>query len=146
MKFLENLKTTAAAGEPVITEENLKSVTITTEKSKTTEKYWESIIKVTKKSDITEGNWDSASDAKKCKSSKIKPQSVQSLEVSLDPGKKKERKKQERRAFENFDRMFGTLDMEKSYSKLFELLWYGQLPCFDVPGITSAERDELFLK
>ena len=82
----------------------------------------------------------------KCQPKNNKPQSVQSLEVSLDPTKKAEREEQEKMAFERFDALFGSLDMEKSYGKLFELLWYGQLPCFNVPGVTSDEKDELFLK
>ena len=64
----------------------------------------------------------------------------------MDPGKTEEREKQEKLAFDTFDTLFGSLDMEKSYGKLFELLWYGQLPCFNVPSITSDEKDELFLK
>ena len=33
------------------------------------------------------------------------------------------------------------MDLEKSYPALFELLWYSQLPCFDVMNITS-NKDE----
>ena len=37
--------------------------------------------------------------------------------------------------------------MNKSYKQLFELLWYSQMPCFDVKGLTSEAKDELsFLK
>ena len=42
---------------------------------------------------------------------------------------------------------FGALDMDKSYVALFELLWYSQMPCFDIKGLTSKAKDELsFLK
>ena len=42
---------------------------------------------------------------------------------------------------------FGSLDMDKSYVALFELLWYSQMPCFDIKGLTSKAKDELsFLK
>lgn len=34
------------------------------------------------------------------------------------------------------------MDLEKSYPALFELLWYSQMPCFDVKGVTSNTRDE----
>jgi hypothetical protein len=34
------------------------------------------------------------------------------------------------------------MDIEKSYSALFELLWYSQMPCFDVKGVTSQKRNE----
>ena len=37
--------------------------------------------------------------------------------------------------------------MDKKYEAYFELLWYGQLPCTDVKGLTSGFKDELsFLK
>ena len=37
--------------------------------------------------------------------------------------------------------------MDKSYEALFELLWYSQMPCFDVRGLTSEAKDEIsFLK
>ena len=34
------------------------------------------------------------------------------------------------------------MDLDKSYPSLFELLWYSQLPCFDVVNITSKADDE----
>lgn len=37
---------------------------------------------------------------------------------------------------------FHGIDMEKSFKSLFELLWYTQLPCFDVRGITSENAGE----
>ncbi len=36
---------------------------------------------------------------------------------------------------------FQSLDMTAAYSSLFELLWYSQLPCFDVEHYTSTHRD-----
>ena len=33
------------------------------------------------------------------------------------------------------------MDLEESYKSLFELLWYSQLPCFDVLNITSEKDD-----
>ena len=44
---------------------------------------------------------------------------------------------------ESYHKNFGQMDITKSYEKLFELLWYTRLPCFDVKGITSKERDEM---
>ena len=40
-----------------------------------------------------------------------------------------------------YQRNFGNVDLDKVYQKLFEILWYSQLPCFDVKNITSEERD-----
>ena len=48
---------------------------------------------------------------------------------------------------QRYEEKFGSIDMEKSYKSLFELLWYSQMPCFDVKGLTSKAKDELsFLK
>ena len=30
--------------------------------------------------------------------------------------------------------------MDKSYTALFELLWYSQIPCFDVENVTSYKE------
>ena len=38
---------------------------------------------------------------------------------------------------------FESIDMTVAYESLFEILWYTQLPCFDVMGTTS-ERDQQF--
>ena len=35
--------------------------------------------------------------------------------------------------------MFTSLDLERSYTYLFEQMWYSQLPCFDVLNITTKE-------
>ena len=52
-----------------------------------------------------------------------------------------------REAVEDYEENYGSLDFVKSYSSLFELLWYGQLPCTDVKGITSEVKNEMaFIK
>ena len=38
------------------------------------------------------------------------------------------------------------MDLDKSYPSLFELLWYSQLPCFDVINITTTKADEEYGK
>ena len=76
-----------------------------------------------------------------------KPVHIQKLDLSLDPERSNERKAKEQAAIEAYRENFESLDYEKSYEKLFELLWYGQLPCVDVKGITSEIQDELsFIK
>ena len=37
---------------------------------------------------------------------------------------------------------FKKMDLEKSYPALFEILWYTQLPCFDIENVTSEYRDQ----
>ena len=37
---------------------------------------------------------------------------------------------------------YANMDLDKSYAALFEVLWYSQLPCFDVLDVTSTKDDE----
>ena len=37
---------------------------------------------------------------------------------------------------------YANIDLEKSYTSLFELLWYSQLPCFDVMNITTKDSED----
>ena len=77
----------------------------------------------------------------------VKPLNIQKLDISLDPSKVEERENQTREAVRKYNESFGSLDLENSYLPLFELLWYGQMPCNDVKGITSDVKDELsFIK
>ena len=64
------------------------------------------------------------------------------MDLILDPVKEAERKAQLEKSMKAYDDKFGALDMEKSYKPLFELLWFSQMPCVDVNGITSTEKDE----
>ena len=76
-----------------------------------------------------------------------KPENIEKFDLFLDPNKTEEREKQIKMSVDRYQEKFGSLDMEKSYQPLFELLWYSQMPCVDVKGITSKERDEIsFLK
>ena len=43
---------------------------------------------------------------------------------------------------EKYDKNFGGMDLVASYENLFELLWYSQLPCFDIKNITSNSPGE----
>ena len=75
------------------------------------------------------------------------PENIKKLEVSIDPTKVEERLVKMQKAVHDYEENFGSLDFEKSYSSLFELLWYGQLPCTDVRGITSEIKNEMaFIK
>ena len=58
-----------------------------------------------------------------------------------------ERQKRTNESIRQYDEEFGSLDLQKSYEPMFQLLWYSQMPCFDVKGLTSKAKDELsFLK
>ena len=65
----------------------------------------------------------------------------------LDPEKEEIRKKLEEDGKKQFDEQFGSMNWEKSYESMFQLMWYSQLPCFDVNQITSTKMDEMsFIK
>ena len=68
---------------------------------------------------------------------------IQTLNLLLDPNKSSQRSKTVMNSMRKYHDDFEHLDLEKSYEKLFELLWYTRLPCFDVKGITSKVRDEM---
>ena len=68
---------------------------------------------------------------------------IQTLNMMLDPSKTKDREKKIGLAQEKYNKDFGELDLAKSYVKLLELLWYSRLPCFDVKGLTSEQKDEM---
>jgi hypothetical protein len=69
--------------------------------------------------------------------------SIQKLSLALDPSREEERKEKFNELKRRYNEMYGDLDMEKAYRNLFEILWYSQLPCFDVKNITSDNYDEL---
>ena len=73
------------------------------------------------------------------------PPHIVKLQLSLDPSKKTEREEIVIKAKEKYDSEFGILDMAEAYANLFEILWYSQLPCFDVQNITSENQDEMSL-
>ena len=76
-----------------------------------------------------------------------RPEKIQKIDVSLDPTKVEERERKVNASVQEYEDTFGSLDMDKSYDSLFELLWYSQMPCFDVEGLTSKAKDEMsFLK
>ena len=54
--------------------------------------------------------------------------------MSLDPTKEDDRLQATKQEIKTYDDNFASLDYEKSFSALFELLWYAQMPCFDVKG------------
>ena len=64
-------------------------------------------------------------------------QSIEKLDLLLNPEMKSQREAKIQNARQNYQNNFGDLDLEKSYENLFEILWYSQLPCFDVQNVTS---------
>ena len=68
---------------------------------------------------------------------------IQTLNLMFDPSKKKDRTTKVKLTKEKYHADFDPINLSKSYKKLFELLWYTRLPCFDVKDVTSEERDEM---
>jgi hypothetical protein len=73
------------------------------------------------------------------------PENIKKLGLTLDPDRAQERQDKVDEAKIRYDEEFGQLDMEIAYQNLFEILWYSQLPCFDVKNITSEVQDEISL-
>jgi hypothetical protein len=78
-----------------------------------------------------------------CRSSPFVTKGIKTLNTLLDPSKSADREKKVVEAQDKYHDDFGKMDLAKSYKKLFELLWYSRLPCFDVMGVTSNEKDEM---
>ena len=68
---------------------------------------------------------------------------IKALNMMLDPSKAAYRANKIETAKKKYHDDFDQINISKSYNKVFELLWYTRLPCFDVKGITSQERDEM---
>ena len=78
-----------------------------------------------------------------CRTFPVVPTGIQTLNLMLDPIKSSDRENKVEVAKKKYHKNFGQMDITKSYEKLFELLWYTRLPCFDVKGVTSKEKDEM---
>ena len=39
-------------------------------------------------------------------------------------------------------KMYENMDLEKGYQGIFEMLWYSQMPCYDIKEVTSTKNDE----
>ena len=63
------------------------------------------------------------------------------LEYAINPVYKKESESLSNQAIQNAHSTFDTMD-QKGYKSLFEVLWYQQLPCFDVKSTTSVSNHQ----
>ena len=68
---------------------------------------------------------------------------IQTLNLMFDPSKEMDRTTKVESTKEKYHADFDPINLSKSYKKLFELLWYTRLPCFDVKDVTSKEKDEM---
>ena len=61
----------------------------------------------------------------------------------FDPNKQTEREGRTQEAKKEYEENFGRDDLQKAYDSLFEILWYSQLPCYDVKDVTSNSPDQM---
>ena len=61
----------------------------------------------------------------------------------MDPTKENERKQKMAEAKKDYDENFGQVNLQVAYDSLFEILWYSQLPCYDVKNVTSDGKDQM---
>ena len=64
------------------------------------------------------------------------------LEMVFNPVKKGVQHSLTNEARKEYVKNFGNMDMERSYKALFEMLWYTQVPCFDIVNVTSVHQHE----
>ena len=98
---------------------------------------------------VTEQNGsDSNNTSNACEDSFVThddPIGIQKLDLMFNPCKEAKKEKLREESRRAYDQAFGNLDMHKSFENLFELLWYSQLPCFDIENVTSSFKDEMSL-
>ena len=61
----------------------------------------------------------------------------------MNPTKQTERQEKIQEAKKDYADNFGDVDLQKAYDSLFEILWYSQLPCYDVKDVTSNAKDQM---
>ena len=73
----------------------------------------------------------------------VKPPNLEQLDLSLEPYREDERMRILKEEIDKFAATFESVAYEKSYSALFEMLCYSQMPFFDIKGLTSQLTDGL---
>ena len=71
------------------------------------------------------------------------PQNIQKLNLLLDPSKAEERQENYKKMRNQYKEDHGNMNLTTVYESLFEILWYSQMPCFDVKDVTSNAKDEM---
>ena len=63
----------------------------------------------------------------------------------LDPSREQERLNGNNISRARYRKEFSSINMAESYPNFFGIMWYSQMPCFDVSGVTSKAKDEMSL-
>ena len=67
------------------------------------------------------------------------------IDKILNPEKVTQYRRDVNRTKQAIKEIYKRLNLDKSYKSIFELMWYSQLPCFDVANITTRGNEELAL-
>ena len=62
--------------------------------------------------------------------------------MMLNPGKITQYKMDVMKTENDIRESYERVNLTESYPALFELLWYSQLPCFDVMNVTTQDKEE----
>ena len=68
---------------------------------------------------------------------------IKKLDLLLDPKENISREELIENEKLKYIQNFGAIDIKKAYENLFEILWYSQLPCYDIKDITSSVKDQM---
>ena len=68
--------------------------------------------------------------------------STEKLELTFNPARKAEHLQDMEAQRQEAREMYENMDFEKGYRGIFEMLWYSQMPCFDIKDVTSSKNDE----
>ena len=71
------------------------------------------------------------------------PAGIEKLNKMLDPSREQERLNGNKISMARYRKEFRSINMVEGYPNFFEIMWYSQMPCFDVIGLTSQAKDEM---
>ncbi len=74
---------------------------------------------------------------------KREAQKVDQLDLLLNPQRQEERQRLIEGLETEVSAQFKQIDFNQSYESFMEVLWYSQMPCFDVQNLTSGFLDEM---
>ena len=68
--------------------------------------------------------------------------STDNLDLIFNPENEDKLRQDKEAAKRQAQEIYEKMDFEKGYDSLFELMWYSQMPCFDMISVTSLKDHE----
>ena len=68
--------------------------------------------------------------------------STDNLDLIFNPENEDRLRQDKEAAKRQAQEIYEKMDFEKGYDSLFELMWYSQMPCFDMINVTSAKNHQ----